>query len=272
MKKYKLTKFQIFLIVLNVGLIVYFLIGVFNSPAPPSTTPPDVTDSPENEADKVEDDPFYPNFLNFNENQTRENTMGFLYFRSTSSNLKKLYAQSIKSIDKTSVEYPLEPGKAPLTLSVINAFTTEEVTDFVPDDKLWVRFNKSEYTHSEDGRLKDEYVYYVTELKISNTSDSDVELIMTNPAMMLHFLDKNGERFWYTPCSFFSYQPGDSERNAAKLFDFKKGASFTSKYVFVVPRAALKYFNCCLTVSAEGDTSCDPDYTAMLVLENPNQN
>lgn len=266
MRHIKLTKFQIFLFTLNVALIVLFVICNFSDLDKSASQPPDSTQTSENTAEHLDDDPFYPNFRDFNENQTKEGKYGYLYFRSTSRNLKKLYAESIKS-SNNSTDYPLAPDVSPLTLTVVNTSTTEKESDFVPNEENWVKFNKSKNTHSEDGRLKDNYVYFVAELKISNTSESDVDLIMTNPAMMLHFLDKNGERFWYSPCSFFSYQPGDSERNAAKIFGFKKGDSFTSKYVFVIPRAALKYFDCCLTVSALGDTSCDPDYTAMLILD-----
>ncbi len=227
-------------------------------------------DSEESE-NNIIDDKEYGVFFDYNkkiQNILNDKTdYNHITTKETNENLKLLYKETEEGGNTSIFNYKSVCNGEDIQAKVLSSYLVYDASKLDIPTNNWVGLSKSKAFYTNDGKLREGYAYCVVELQVTNTSNQDIGLIMTNPAMELHFLDENAGRYWLSLCCYFSYQPGDSEKNAAKLYGFEVNESFVSKYVFTVPVSAFKYFRCCLVVSPGGSGTFIPKYSTMVVLD-----
>ena len=225
-----------------------------------------------NDAEKeYVNDKEYEVFRNYNETIQNiladKNNYNYATTKEINENLILLYKEAKERGTTNIFKYKNVCNGEDIQAKVLSSYLLYDSSELDISTNSLVGLSKSKVFHDNEGKLKEGYAYCVVELQVTNTSTQEIGLIMTNPAMELHFLDENAERYWSSLCCYFSYQPGDSEKNAAKLYGFGVNESFVSKYVFTVPVSAFKYFKCCLVVSPRGSGMFVPKYSTMVVLD-----
>ena len=219
-----------------------------------------------------QENPDYTVFEEFNKNlhaianDTSDYENSYLTKR-LMSNLKELYT-SKSGTEHSSVDYYTNASNDAISLKVIESYITYNEDSIEIPTNTWVGFEKYNDCHKANGELLDGYAYCIVKTEITNTSNKDIGLIMTNPSTSLNFLDESGELYWnVSVCNYISLQPGDSEKYAYYYYDFKVGETITNSFVYTIPVAALEFFECCFCVNGLGSSGYQPETSSMVILD-----
>lgn len=219
----------------------------------------------ESERISVKEELSYKFFEEFNKNHRERVNNGD--YEEYDKNLKQLYKEAKTRDEADSFEYKLSGGLESIEANVLSSYLVYNEAELKIPDNVWHGLSKTKAFHDDNGELLEGYAYLVVDIKVTNTSGKDIDMIMTNPGMDIFFLDE-GELYYNSlVCLFFSFQPGESEQRAAYYYNFNVGESFTSSYVFAVPIVAFEYFDCCLAVCPAGNGAFPTHLTTMIILE-----
>ncbi len=220
------------------------------------------------------DSPDYQQFQEHNKNlhDIANDTSDYensTYTKEYLKNIKTLYKICMESDTADVITLPCSfLSECPVELKCLKSYKTRNIDEILVPDNIWTGVTKDTLCHDEDGELYSGYTYYIIQTEITNVGSEAINPFLTDLAMEVLFLDKNGEEYWSDRiCDFVSLQPGESEPHAY-YYDFAPGDTISVEYVFTVPEKAFEYFDCFLCVSGTGDASYNEDNSRMILLEN----
>ena len=212
----------------------------------------------------------YSYFEAFNKNfhKKMEDELDGGTYRELDKNLKELYKSAKKHAENDDRDYNLSLiTKKSISFKVTNVTLTKNKEDIpIPEDSVR-GISTSKNFHDENGDLKEGYSYCIVELQVTNTGETDIAEIYTNPAMEIFFMDNAGEVYYRSMNTLFaSFQPGEGTK-LYRLENFKKGDSYKSSYVMAIYDSGLEYFDPCFVVCPPGNGAYPASGSTMVILD-----